>query len=509
MAKKILAGIGIVLACALLFVVGCTLIMFLAPGVEIFGIRYVAVGQGQYYFNDKMESFSGDVYIETKEVPITVKYVWGINRVQVEYKQDFIGFTSSPKLDEQLESFVENGDLHIVGHDTEKFLYSHQNIEGDSAFMIVSLPQSFTGKQVHVKGESSDIVFNAAGSAEQWSVDIDTAGTVSIAGNLSANTLTIKTKQLLTVGTNVSVQTLNIIGGANNITVKDNVAQTLNVETGNGSLIVGEARVLNFKSTSGALKAPSEDKLNFSSGNIETYSGSIKIDNITGTETTVIKTTVGNVDIKQANSLEITNTRSATTIEKVGDCKINGGIGIVTIVEATSSLDVETRNGYVYLGSTEKSVTNPTVETSTGKIFASNVSGKLNLTSKNNSVDINASNVVEATIKSGDAVKAKGLKGNIVIECDGELDLEIEKLSGNIDIKTSDNCKKVNVKMLEVELSTFNYDFTSSKARKAYVYAGEELALEPSSLLKTETVNADLKTVKIATTYADMYIYTK
>ena len=63
--------------------------------------------------------------------------------------------------------------------------------------------------------------------------------------------------------------------------------------------------------------------------------------------------------------------------------------------------------------------------------------------------------------------------------------------------------------MLEVELSTFNYDFTSSKARKAYVYAGEELALEPSSLLKTETVNADLKTVKIATTYADMYIYTK
>ena len=64
MARRIFAIIAIILASAALFVVGCSLVLFLAPGVELFGIRYVAVGQGNAYFNKKVGSFSGDVYIE-------------------------------------------------------------------------------------------------------------------------------------------------------------------------------------------------------------------------------------------------------------------------------------------------------------------------------------------------------------------------------------------------------------------------------------------------------------
>ena len=125
---------------AALFVVGCSLVLFLAPGVELFGIRYVAVGQGNAYFNKKVGSFSGDVYIDAVEVPVIISYEWGVTSAIVEYKQEFIVFTRTERKDERVEFEIKNNNLHIKTYDLEEFIYSHKDIGGESAYLKVKLP---------------------------------------------------------------------------------------------------------------------------------------------------------------------------------------------------------------------------------------------------------------------------------------------------------------------------------------------------------------------------------
>jgi len=85
----------------------------------------------------------------------------------------------------------------------------------------------------------------------------------------------------------------------------------------------------------------------------------------------------------------------------------------------------------------------------------------------------------------------------------------MEQLTGNININALDGCKNVTLNIKNISISSFNYDFLSTKSRNAHVYAGEELIFYPSSAIKSSTVNNALKTIKIQTTYADMYVYTK
>ena len=123
MKKKIIGAIIVVLGCALLLVFGSVLIMFLAPGTEIFGIRYVASGTSKCENpNKKLEAFSGDIYIDTKNVPITINftdsYAYG-----VDFCQNFIGFTKSKEKVADVSIEYKENDLYITAKEIEEFVY--------------------------------------------------------------------------------------------------------------------------------------------------------------------------------------------------------------------------------------------------------------------------------------------------------------------------------------------------------------------------------------------------
>ncbi len=509
MARKVLSIIIIILACAVLFVVGCAVIMFLAPGVEIFGIRYVAPNQDDSYYRKLSDPFGGNVIIESVEVPVEISYEWQLDRVEIEYRQEFIGFTTTPRTDQRIEQYVEGGDLYIKAHDLKAFIYANKT-DKDGEYLKVRLPQSFVGRKISVVSETSSVKYNAAGSSKQSEIEIDTKGSVSFEGAVNADMLTIVTKQELTLESNISVGVLNIKGGTYNININSQIASTLNIETGNGSLILGSANnVVNFKSTSGSLKAKDGEKLSITKANIETYSGNVHIDEISGSETTTIKTKVGSINIGKAKKLSIENPRSAITVGSVEDCNILGGIGVVTVEEVTNALAVETKSGYIYLGTTEKIVNNPTAKATTGKVFARNVSGVVKLTSTHSDIEMTGNNVTSVNIESGGGFVGSGILGKIDIVADGDVDVQVDKITDDINITTKDRCKNVVLTFATNSITDFNYNFSSTKSRYAYVYKESTKLFEESSLIKSETIDNNLKTVTIKTSYADMYVYTK
>lgn len=509
MTKKILTVILIVLGCALLFVVGSALFLFLVPGAELFGIRYVTVGQGKYELAEqKMETFEKDIYIETTEVPVYISYGL-ITNVMIEFKQDFVGFTKSDYKTPSIEYKVEDENLKINTKELIKFFYSHERGDGASAYLKVYIPIGFEGKSIYINSNSSSIDFNAASSNLHQTVSIKTSGSVNIENSLNTYNLEIKTDKDLLLDENVKASNIKLETGVRKVDVLTNVSGTLDITAGAGDVSVMQAGNLVFKSTSGSLKAIKEKMNSFGSVNIETKSGKIDIDSITGDSISTIKSVSGDIELGVVKNINIECSRGQIVIDSVNSAKIIGGIGSVTVNDVINTLDINTRNGYVYLGNKDgATINNPKVYTVTGKIDAKNVFGIIDFTSTHNSVSVDCGNVTNVAINSGSYVNAYNLAGEVLINSTGSVDSSVKNLSGNINISTGDSCTSVTLKLLSTSLESFNYHFKSTKSKTVNLYAGDDVVENSKSEIKKAPYLDGAYEVVINTTYADMYIYT-
>lgn len=507
MGRKFWIGVGIVFASALLFVVGCSLIMFLAPGVEIFGIRYVAPNQGIYEFNEAVESFSGGVYIDVDEVPVTISYQYS-TVARIHYKQDFVGFTTTKARTAYLEYRIEDNDLHIKAYDLKKFIYARQDYDGSSNYLNITLPNSFAGKNLYVKASSSNVTLNGS-SPNHNIVDIETGGFVNFKNNISANELKITTSKMLSIDSNVVCSNIKIVGRNSDIKFLNERTGSINVETSGGNLVFKSIENLTFKSSSGSLRALDETGTTITSANIETYSGNLIVNKLLGIGEHTIKSSVGNLTVGEAKgTLNVTVPRGSIKIDSVEVATIDGGIGVVNIKEVKTSAIIETRNGYVYVG--EKNTTqvkNITVTSQTGKIFVYGVSGVVNAQSTNNTVEIEGNGLTNATINSGSSVKASGLAGNVEINANGDVEATMSgSINGNVNITTGDRGRSVVFRMESTELSEVNYHFKSTKSSAVAIYSGNTLVEDNRSDVQSPD-SSHAFSIVIETTYARQYIY--
>lgn len=510
MVRKIFTYIGIILGCALLFVVGSVVIMFLAPGVELFGIRYVTNKQGVYELpesNQLMENFGGDIYIETDEVPINIKYSL-VSNAKLEYRQEFVGFTRSENKTPSVDVSINNDNLYITSHDLVKFVYA-QDFGSDGAYLNLYLPYSFSSKSINIKSENSSVNFNATGSKPLKDVNIETAGNINIVGDLNANSIMFYSKQPITINENITANHIKLVATTNNINILKDIAGTLEVETGTASLYMKNANNLIFKTTSGSLKPVDGFSINLVTANVETHSGNINITNITGIQESVIKTISGIINLGFASNVTISNSRSPIYIDKINRAVITGGIGVVNIKEVLTSIDVETRNGAIFLGTGDLSVSNVKAKSLTGRIVAKNVVGVADLNSVNNSVELIGKALTNTTINADEFVSAKKLTGEINITSNGDVNLQVDNVSGDININTNDGCKSVILDIKNNAFNELNYDLKSTKGRTINVYAGDSILSEGESELKREPAIVGLFNITVATTYANMFIYTK
>lgn len=510
MAKKIFTYIAIVLACVLLFVVGSVVIMFLAPGIELFGIRYVASKQGVYELPESkqlVDSFSGDIYITTDEIPINIKYSL-VSNVKIEYRQEFVGFTKSENKTPSLEWVITDNDLHITSHDLVEFVYS-QDFGEEGKYLNLYLPYSFASKSIIIKSKNSPINFDAGGSMGLKDLDFNTNSSINIVGNLNADLVKLSSRHPIKINENINSKYIKIVASTNNVQVLTNINGTLDVETGTASLFMKNANNLIFKSKGGSIKPVEGSEINLVNANIETYSGNINIKSITGIDESSIKTTSGVINIESVNNVVITNSRSPINIEKVNSAVISGGIGNVTVKEVKTSINVETRNGTIYLGTNELSVSNIKAKSLTGKIIAKNVIGEAELTSLHDSVEILGKSLTKTTIYADEFIKGEKLSGEIDVNSNGNVNLQVDNLSGDINVNSTDGCKSVILDIKNNYLNDINYNFKSTKARTVNIYSGETIINEGKSELKREPSIVGLYSVIINTTYANMYIYTK
>ena len=97
MKKIVITLLVLLIGMPLLFFFGSAVILFLAPGTEIFGVRYVSAALKITVKNgvQTLESFSGDeIFIETHGVPITIQFS-DYYTTSVNFTQNFVGYTKS------------------------------------------------------------------------------------------------------------------------------------------------------------------------------------------------------------------------------------------------------------------------------------------------------------------------------------------------------------------------------------------------------------------------------
>jgi hypothetical protein len=136
--------LGVTLSVVFIF----ALVLFLAPGLSVFGIKYIAksthVMSDTYIISEEMKdgSFSGSIRIEVDEVPVSVvftqKYIY-----QLEYYDNYNGLTTS-KIDDPSIEFSKDGDGTAVVKVTsfKKFIYENGN---STRYVRLLIPSTIVG----------------------------------------------------------------------------------------------------------------------------------------------------------------------------------------------------------------------------------------------------------------------------------------------------------------------------------------------------------------------------
>lgn len=148
MGKRLATVFLIVLGVALAGVTIFTLTLFMAPGLSLFGVKYIAKGthvvNESYVLTEKMEggTFSGSVRIESGQVPISIVFSQKF-AYQVEYYDNYNGLTNS-KFDDPSIEFLKDSDGTAVIKVTSfnKFIYENGN---SSRWLKLYIPSPVVG----------------------------------------------------------------------------------------------------------------------------------------------------------------------------------------------------------------------------------------------------------------------------------------------------------------------------------------------------------------------------
>lgn len=512
MKKKIIGAIIVVLGCALLFVFGSVLIMFLAPGTEIFGIRYVASGTSKCEnINKSLEAFSGDVYIDTKNVPITIKFTEEY-AYAVDFCQNFIGFTKSKqKVASYSEEYKENN-LYITANEIEEFVYSQK---ADQFFRFnLYLPQKFFSsgtRSINIKSKSSSVKILGRANLNNFTMDSTGGLTVPEESKLTvSDQIKIKSSKLIDLGTNVTCHTCNLESTGNSINVANPIPGDIVAKTKGGDLKFTSCKNLTFTSKSGSVKAygnvenVAEEKVN-----IKTNGGSVSLGkvntNISVSSTlfedmTNIKTEGGAISINQMIGGVLTSTRGKITVSNASNLLINSKTGNVIVKNITDKITVKGKNGKVALGE-GGTIANADVSTTTGAIFAYNVTGNVTLYSKSNDVTFENLSSENINLHSGKKLVAKNLMGKVDAYSRADGKYTFTKVSGDVNITSGTRTDHITIELPNSKAGTFDYSLKSTKAK---VYVGETLTAELSNIESTITEGHFL--IKVETPYGEIVL---
>lgn len=504
MKNKILGITISVICCALLLIFGSFLIMVLAPGVEIFGIRYVSAGTSRC---EELVDFAqirtdyGDfnhICVETKNVPVDINFI-DYTSSTVEFRQNFVGLTKSKDKVANLGIEVKDGTLYITANEIEAFIYSQKS---DSFYRFnLNLTSSFISSKTNltVKSKTSSVTISGNGGFKNFTMESE--GEFSVKDNATlnvANNLAIKTAKLVNLKENVTFGSCDITSTGNSINIANNVAGNIIANTNGGDLKFVACNDLKFTSTSGSIKAYGANA-NIVRGSIDaqTKGGSITISEIRG-EIKNLTTSSGAINISKLDEGEISTVRGKIFVGAVNSLVVNSKSGNVQVKNVGTKIQVNGKNGKVVLGE-GGTVANPTVSTTTGEIVVYGATGNVDLNSKSNNVKFENLSSRNIKLYSGKKLNAKNLMGSVEAYSRNNGNYVFGEVSGNVTITSGTRADDIVIDMTCAVYGSVDYSLKSTKSTKAKVYAGGEVVAESSSIESTKDPAHYL--IKVETSY--------
>jgi len=484
MKKKFLGILLVVILVGFLFVVGCGVVLFLAPGTEVFGIRYIAKGRSNCEVVEPLATHTAqNIYLKTHSVPITINYT-DYYSAEVKFCQNFVGFTKSKHDVAGVDVTTdENGDIHINVKEMVKWLYAVEF--SDDYSLVLTLPKVYANnKSLYIDSVDSDCEIKNGAVYDNFSMSSE-GGLKITDGSVYAHNLKYHTEKMINIDSNLSGYNYDLKSTGSSINIKKATEGDIKAVTKSGDVRFVSCKNLKVRTGSGSIRTYGggfNSVLN--SVDIETKGGDISLGSVATLNvdsSCKIYTLSGDVNIKNMKDGNITSERGEIDIGYSRALILTTKIGDINVDEATEGITVNGRNGDVTLGELG-TITNVKVTTTTGKIVVKNTYGKVDLISESNSIKLKNSGSSDISVVAGKGVTATDLKGTVYVKANGDIDLGFFGITGNVTIETGGKADKVKIDAGTTSYLDVDYKITSTKGKKAKVYCGEDLIAENSKL---------------------------
>lgn len=472
--------LGVALACVAVFV----LVLFMAPGLSIFGIKYIA--KGTHVLNEtcviaeKMDggNFSGSIRLEVDDVPVQVvfsqRYAY-----QVEYYDNYNGLTTS-KFDDPSIEFSKDADGTAVIKVTsfKKFVYENPN---SNRYIKLLIPSAYVGgsnagkTSLKIVSKTSPVSF-ADETSDNYdpqfkNIEIETYGKVSSYTKVYAENYTLKTINAIKITDNetetINAQNYNLNSTGGKIVVSRDVVGDITATTKNARIQILSCMNFTADSGYGDIYSASEERgivIN-GSANINTTAGVVNIDSILGTDNkSIIKTKTGNVTIKKAMDLELSTTRGFVSINSTRNSSVETSSGSITIEEVTEKITAKSKRGKVLLGGENNVLYNPTVETTFGNIDIQSASGTVKVSTIEADVSFKNTDASNVTMNVGGNLTATNLVGMVDIEVSGTANVDFNQFTQKSSIVGTSESSTITVRLLNNANTTFSYNLQGNDA---------------------------------------------
>ncbi|MBQ7579171.1 MAG: hypothetical protein IJT25_01420 [Clostridia bacterium] len=508
--KRFWITTGIVFGLALLFVVGLGVILILAPGSRIMGLQYVSAFIGK---NDITEEYAeyidGDIYVKTRDIPVVID-VQPYGKTKVEFSQHYHGYTTDKDNVPNCKISRTVSGIEIETQEVVKFLFGGN----DAHFLKITVPSSWalSGRHsIYVNGENSPITLQSADDITLKFVNLtfNANNILNINTKLNCKTLTAYTRKNLELNKDVVAENYNITTAGASINFVGDIEGNLTAKTSGGSVHFTKVKGdVNIKTGTGEVAGVDDKKpIIYGSANIETGRGRVVLDELLG-ENNNIKTASGSITIETILEGNIASPRGKITIGSIISGEITGGNKDVVISSIVNSATISSTKGNIYVGDLQsnKIAKNITISSTNGKIVAKNTVGSVSITTTNGDVVLYNSSANDISVSSGKTVVATGLLGKVNISAKRDINIAFNKISGDVEINGTANCRNINITANKTKLDDVNVYLSATKGGTAFLYEGEQLNKSGLSI-EPETVVDSAKNIRVNAPNCNIKLY--
>lgn len=529
MSKRLSIVFFIVIASCILAVAGFCLMLFLAPGFSVFGIKYIRadlheVSSGRIQISEtkafKSEGgFNGNIVIESTEIPINIIFSEDFD-FYFSYHENYIGLTKS-KFDDPSVSISRNanGDCVITTSEYQKFIYESSSSD---RYLNVYIPlaevggSSATLNNLIINTKSSKITFSKekedSRTASFNKVEINTESSkVVYDANFHTVNFNYKTNNSIRIygdeEKEVYATHYDLESKFGRIVIKGDVVGNVSAKTQNGDIMLESCKNLYAETKGGDVKSSNAETKISTRGivKITTNAGSVVLGEINGNGENKITTGGGSVTVDKITDATITTKRGAIRIKSLNNGNLSSNVGKIVVEEALSSIDVNTKRGNIELGGEGLMLNNPTVFSRIGKVNLKSASGNVKIETVKSNVNFINKDSENIEIVSGKKLTATRLTGKIHLVANGNTELKFTKITDDSIVELGENCFKV---IINAEQNTA-LDTRFYFAGKNVVRYEDEAKVKEGGVVESDANLSVSAFIKVTAKNADIHAYFK